>query len=50
MPDEYSCPIYQIDHEVLFEYDEVTITKEDLDKNMVKIEENLKLYFEKSLT
>lgn len=49
MPDEDSCPIYQIDHEVLFEYDEKTVTKEDIDKNMFKIEENLKLYFEKVL-
>ena len=49
MPDEDSCPIYQIDHEVLFEYDEETITKEDIDKNMVKIEKNLKSYLEKVL-
>ena len=49
MPNEDSCPICQIDHEVLFAYDEETITKEDINKNMVKIEGNLKSYLEKAL-
>lgn len=49
MPHEDRCPICQIDHEVLFDYDEETVTKEDIDEDMVEIEENLKKYFEKVL-
>lgn len=49
MPDEYNCSICQIDHEVLFDYDQEAVTKEDIDESMVKIEENLKSYFEKVL-
>jgi len=49
MPDEDSCPICHIDHEVLFEYEEETVTKDDINQNMVKIEKNLKSYFEKVL-
>lgn len=49
MPDEESWPKCQINHEVLLEYDEEIITKEDIDKEMVKIKENLKSYFEKVL-
>lgn len=47
MPNEDSCPIYKIDHEILFDYDEETVTKEQIDKDMVKIKDNLKEYFEK---
>lgn len=40
MPDEEMCAIYEIDHEILFNFDEETVTEDDIDENMLYVAEN----------
>ena len=49
MPDEEKCGIYQIDHEILFDFDEETVEKQQIDKNMQFISENLITYLDEIL-
>ena len=49
MPEEEKCGIYQIDHEVLFDFDENTVTPEEIDQSMVFISENLLTYLDEIL-
>ena len=46
MPDETKCPVYQIDHEILFDFDEYdeTIQKEDIAAHMQLVAENFDTY------
>ena len=44
MPEEEKCGIYQIDHEVLFDFDEDAVTPEEIDPCMELISENLLTY------
>ncbi len=46
MPNEERCGIYQIDHELLFDFDEETIEKQQIDKNMEFISHNLLTYLD----
>lgn len=49
MPEEEKCGIYQIDHEVLFDFDENTVTPEEIDQCMELISENLLTYLDEIL-
>ncbi len=49
MPDEEKCGIYQIDHELLFNFDEKTVEKQQIDKNMQFISQNLLTYLDEIL-
>ncbi|MDE7319296.1 MAG: hypothetical protein K2N46_06165 [Lachnospiraceae bacterium] len=49
MPEEEKCGIYQIDHEVLFDFDEDTVTSEEIDQCMELISENLLTYLDEIL-
>ncbi|MDE7274624.1 MAG: hypothetical protein K2N95_16485 [Lachnospiraceae bacterium] len=49
MPEEEKCGIYQIDHEVLFDFDEDTVTSEEIDQCMNFISENLLTYLDEIL-
>ena len=49
MPEEEKCGIYQIDHEVLFDFDEDAVTPEELDPCMELISENLLTYLDEIL-
>lgn len=49
MPDEEKCGIYQIDHELLFDLDEKTVTSEEIDKNMKFVSQNLLVYLDEIL-
>lgn len=49
MPDEEECGIYQIDHEILFDFEENTVSKEEIDANMESIARNFFEYLEKML-
>jgi len=49
MPEEEKCGIYQIDHEVLFDFDEDTVTPEEIDQSRVFISENLLTYLDEIL-
>ena len=49
MPEEEKCGIYQIDHEVLFDFDEDTVTPEEIDRCMEFISENLLTYLDEIL-
>lgn len=46
MPDETKCSVYQIDHEILFDFDEYdeTIQKEDIAAHMQLVAENFDTY------
>ena len=41
--------VYQIDHEILFDFDEKNVTKEDIDKNMEFLSDNLRTYLDEIL-
>lgn len=49
MPDEEKCGIYQIDHEILFDFDEETVTKQDIDGKMKFVSQNLLTYLDEVL-
>lgn len=49
MPEEEKCGIYQIDHEALFDFDEDTVTLEEIDQSRVFISENLLTYLDEIL-
>ncbi len=49
MPDEEKCGIYQIDHEILFDFDEETVTQEEIDENMRLVSQNLLTYLDEIL-
>ena len=49
MPEEEKCGIYQIDHEVLFDFDENTVMPEEIDQCMELISENLLTYLDEIL-
>jgi len=49
MPDEEKCGIYEIDHEILFEFDEETVTPEEIDENMRFVSQNLLIYLDEIL-
>ncbi len=49
MPDEEQCGIYQIDHEILFDFDEDTVKKQDIDENMEFVSQNLFTYLDEIL-
>lgn len=49
MPEEEKCGIYQIDHEVLFDFDENTVNKAEIDQNMKFISQNLLTYLDEIL-
>ena len=41
MPEEEKCGIYQIDHEELFDFNEDTVTSDEIDQCMKFVSENL---------
>lgn len=49
MPEEEKCSIYQIDHEILFDFDEKTVEKYQIDENMTFISQNLLTYLDEIL-
>jgi len=49
MPDEEKCGIYQIDHEILFDFDEETVDPEEIDENMKLVSQNLLTYLDEIL-
>lgn len=49
MPAEEACGIYQIDHEALFEFDEETVTQEEIEEKMEFLSENLLTYLDEML-
>lgn len=49
MPDKEKCGIYQIDHEVLFDFDEENIEKNQIDKSMTFVSQNLLTYLDEIL-
>jgi hypothetical protein len=49
MPEEEKCGIYQIDHEVLIDFDENAVTSEEIDQCMKLISENLLTYLDEIL-
>lgn len=51
LPDETKCPIYEIDHEILFDFDEddEDIQKADITKHMHFVAENFESYLQKCL-
>lgn len=49
MPEEEKCSIYQIDHEILFDFDEKTVEKHQIDENMTFISQNLLTYLDEIL-
>lgn len=49
MPEEEKCGIYQIEHEILFDFDEDTAAQEEIDKNMKFVSENLLTYLDEIL-
>ena len=49
MPKEEACGIYQIDHEVLFDFDEETVTQEEIEENMEFLSDNLLTYLDEIL-
>lgn len=49
MPDEEKCGIYQIDHEILLDFDEETVTREEIDANMKFVSQNLLTYLDEIL-
>lgn len=49
MPKEEKCGIYQIDHEILFDFDEETVTQEEIDENMKFLSQNLLTYLDEIL-
>ena len=46
MPMEETCGIYQIDHEALFDFDEETVTQEEIEEKMEFISDNLLTYLD----
>lgn len=46
MPDEEACGVYQIDHEHLFDFEEHTVTKEEIDGQTELIAESFVTYLE----
>jgi len=49
MPNEERCGIYQIDHELLFDFDEQTVNKQEIDQKMEFISQNLLTYLDEIL-
>lgn len=49
MPTEEACGIYQIDHEVLFDFDEETVKQEEIEENMEFLSDNLLTYLDEIL-
>lgn len=49
MPEEEKCGIYQIDHEILFDFDEKTVTREQIDEKMTFVSQNLLTYLDEIL-
>lgn len=49
MPDESKCKVCQIDHEIMFDFDEDTVTKEEIEENMDYIADNFWDYLNKIL-
>lgn len=49
MPEEEKCGIYQIDHEVLFDFDENIVTTKEIDSYMRFVSENLLTYLDEIL-
>lgn len=49
MPEEEKCGIYQIDHEILFDFDEETVTREQIDGKMKFVSRNLLTYLDEIL-
>ena len=49
MPDEDSCTICQIDHEILFDFDEENTNREDIEPKMQQIADNFIEYLEQLL-
>jgi hypothetical protein len=49
MPEEEKCGIYQIDHEVLIDFDENAVTSREIDQCMKLISENLLTYLDEIL-
>lgn len=49
MPDEEKCGIYQIDHEILFDFEEDTVSEEEIRDNMEFVSDNLFTYLEELL-
>ena len=49
MPAEEECGIYQINHEVLFDFDEETVMREEIEENMEFLSENLLTYLDEIL-
>lgn len=50
MPDEEKCGIVQIDHEVLFDFDEETTGREELASEMKPVAENFFVYLQDQLS
>lgn len=46
MPDEENCPIVQIDHEIMFDFDEDTAGREDLEEEMQPVAANFYEYLD----
>ncbi len=49
MPDEEKCGVYQIDYEIMFNFDEDTLRKEEIDANMEYISTNFFTYLKERL-
>lgn len=49
IPEEEKCSIYQIDHEVLFGFDEKMVGKQQIDENMMFVSQNLCTYLDEIL-
>lgn len=49
MPEEDKCEVCQIDHEIMFGFDENTVTKEEIDENMCYLADNFCDYLNKIL-
>ncbi|MDE7299620.1 MAG: hypothetical protein K2N94_12480, partial [Lachnospiraceae bacterium] len=46
MPDEERCPIVQIDHEIMFDFDEDTTERAELEEEMQPVAENFFAYLD----
>lgn len=49
MPDEDTCAVCQIDHEILFDFDEDTAGREDIEPEMEVVADNFMKYLESLL-
>lgn len=49
MPDESKCQVCQIDNEIMFDFDEDTVTKAEIEENMDYIADNFRDYLNKIL-